>query len=86
VLADDSVAAVRGLVGLRRVSLTSAVPLPRLVGVAGIDHDGDRMHLLTADADRLVRDLVTAGVPFTGLEVSPTSLEDAFLTLTSRSV
>ncbi len=86
VLADDTVSAVRGMVAIRRVSLTSPAPLPALAGVAGLDREGDRMHLLTPDADRLVRDLVTAGVPFTDLEVRPTSLEEAFLTLTSTPV
>jgi ABC-2 type transport system ATP-binding protein len=83
VLADDTVAAVRGLVGIRRVSLNVAVPVPELPGVVGAERDGDRTHLLTADADRLVRDLVARGVPFTDLEVRPTSLEEAFLTLTA---
>jgi ABC-2 type transport system ATP-binding protein len=83
VLADDSVAAVRGLVSIRRVSLTTAVPVPELAGVVSTERDGDRTHLLTGDADRLVRDLVTLGVRFTDLEVRPTSLEEAFLTLTS---
>jgi ABC-2 type transport system ATP-binding protein len=85
-IADDTVSAVRGMVAIRKVSLTSPVPLPALAGVAGLDRDGDRMHLLTPDADRLVRDLVTAGVPFTDLEVRPTSLEEAFLTLTATPV
>ncbi|GAA3347540.1 ABC transporter ATP-binding protein [Amorphoplanes nipponensis] len=83
VLADDTVAAVRGLVAIRRVSLTVPVPLPDLPGVVGAERDGDRTHLLTGDADRLVRDLVARDVPFTELEVRPTSLEEAFLTLTS---
>jgi ABC-2 type transport system ATP-binding protein len=83
VLADDSVDAIRGLVGIRRVSLTPAVPLPDLAGLIGVERDGARLHLLTADADRLVRDLVRHGVDFTGLEVRPTSLEEAFLTLTA---
>jgi hypothetical protein len=48
-----------------------------------IERDGDRTHLLTGDADRLVRDLVTRQVPFTDLEVRQTSLEEAFLTLTA---
>ena len=82
VLVDDTVAAVRGLVAVRRVSLTSGVPLPDLPGVVGTERDGDRTHLLTADADRLVRDLVTHRVAFADLEVRPTSLEEAFLTLT----
>jgi ABC-2 type transport system ATP-binding protein len=83
VLADDTVAAVRGLVSIRRVSLTLSVPVPDLAGVVGVERDGDRTHLLTADADRLVRDLVARDVPFTDLEVRPTSLEEAFLTLTA---
>ena len=83
VLADDTVAAVRGLVAIRRVSLNVLVPLPELPGVVGTERDGDRTHLLTADADRLVRDLVAHDVAFSDLEVRPTSLEEAFLTLTA---
>ncbi|MEU4419464.1 ABC transporter ATP-binding protein [Actinoplanes sp. NPDC024001] len=82
VLADDSVTAVRGLVGMRRVSLTSAVPLPDLEGLVSVERADDRLHLLTADADRLVRALVAHDVPFRDLEVRPTSLEEAFLALT----
>jgi ABC-2 type transport system ATP-binding protein len=83
VLADDTVEAVRGLVAIRRVSLTAPSPLPPLDGLLGVEQQGDRMHLLTPDADRLVRDLVAGDVRFTDLEVRPTSLEEAFLTLTS---
>ena len=82
VLADDTVTAVRGLVAVRRVSLSVAGPLPDLPGVLQAERSGDRLHLLTPDADRLVRDLVTRDVAFTDLEVRPTSLEEAFLTLT----
>jgi ABC-2 type transport system ATP-binding protein len=81
VLADDTVDAVRGLVAVRRVSLTSPVPLPALDAVVSTDRDGDRWHLLSPDADRLVRDLVAAGVPFSDLAVRPASLEEAFLSL-----
>jgi ABC-2 type transport system ATP-binding protein len=42
-----------------------------------------RLHLLTTDADELVRALVTTQTPFTDLEVRPTSLEEAFLAITS---
>jgi ABC-2 type transport system ATP-binding protein len=83
VIADDTVAAVRGLVAIRRVSLTSERPLPELPGVVGVERDGDRTHLLTPDADRLVRDLVGHDVAFVDLEVRPTSLEEAFLTITA---
>ncbi|WBB50562.1 ABC transporter ATP-binding protein [Verrucosispora sp. WMMA2044] len=84
VLADDSVAAIRGVVGLRRVSLT-ADELPTLPYVVRVERDRERIHLLTGDADQLVRDLVTAGVSFRDLEVRPTSLEEAFLTITAES-
>jgi ABC-2 type transport system ATP-binding protein len=50
--------------------------------VSTVESDG-RLHLLTPDPDQLVRDLVTAAVPFHGLEVRPTTLEEAFLQLTS---
>ena len=86
VLADDTVNAVRGLVAIRRVSLTSRVPLPDLSGVVGSERDGDRLHLMTSDEDRLVRDLVSHDVPFADLEVRPTSLEEAFLTITHQPV
>ncbi|MEV7006992.1 ABC transporter ATP-binding protein [Streptosporangium sp. NPDC051022] len=83
VLADDTMDAVRGLVGVHRVTLTSP-ELPDLPGVLGVEHEDSRTHLLTADADALVRELVLADVPFSGLEVRPTSLEEAFLTITAR--
>jgi ABC-2 type transport system ATP-binding protein len=82
VLVDDTVAAVRGLAGVRRVSLT-APSLPPLPDVVGVEHTDGRMHLLTTDADGLVRQLVRTGADFHDLEIRPTSLEEAFLTLTA---
>jgi ABC-2 type transport system ATP-binding protein len=82
VLADDTLSAVRGMAGVRRVVMT-APDLPELPGVLRTERDGDRAHLLTSDADELVRTLVHSGVPFSGLEIQPTSLEDAFLALTT---
>jgi ABC-2 type transport system ATP-binding protein len=85
VLADDTVAAIRGLVGVRRVSL-AAPELPALPGVLGVERQDDGVtHLLTADADQLVRDLVASGAPWRDLEVRPTTLEEAFLTLTANA-
>ncbi|WP_432829750.1 ABC transporter ATP-binding protein [Dactylosporangium sp. CA-092794] len=83
ILADDTVAAIRAMVGIHRVTLT-APDLPDLPGVVGIEQLDGRTSLLTPDADQLVRDLVRAEVPFQGLQVSPTTLEEAFLTLTGR--
>jgi ABC-2 type transport system ATP-binding protein len=83
VLADDTVEAIRGMVGIHRVSLTAG-QLPPLPGVVSLEHTDGRTSMLTADADQLVRDLVQAGIPFRGLQVQPTTLEEAFLTLTGK--
>jgi ABC-2 type transport system ATP-binding protein len=83
VLADDTVEAVRGFVGVYRVSISVRDLPSSLAGVVGVEHDEGRTHLLTTDADQLVRDLVTSGVDFSGLEIRPTSLEEAFLAITA---
>jgi ABC-2 type transport system ATP-binding protein len=82
VLADDTVAAIRGLVGVHRVSM-ARIPLPRLDGVVSTVESDGRLHLLTPDPDRLVREMVAQDVPFRDLEVRPTTLEEAFLQLTA---
>jgi ABC-2 type transport system ATP-binding protein len=81
-LADDTVAAVRDLVALRRVSLV-APSLPDLVGVVGAQRNNNSIQLMTTDSDSLVRQLVSSGANFSDLEIHPASLEEAFLTLTS---
>ncbi len=81
VLADGNIAQIRGMVSLSRVTLRSP-GLPDLPGVTRCERDGDRYDLHTPDADQLVRDLVHSGTPFSELQVRPTSLEEAFLTLT----
>ncbi|HZM79561.1 MAG TPA: ABC transporter ATP-binding protein [Candidatus Limnocylindrales bacterium] len=83
VLADDTVASVRDLVALRRVSMLAA-ELPPLSGVVTRQRDNGRVELMTADSDSLVRQLVSSGVSFSELEIHAASLEEAFLTLTSR--
>ncbi|MEV0623807.1 ABC transporter ATP-binding protein [Nonomuraea sp. NPDC050404] len=83
VLADDTVRAVRDIVGVRRVSLTAA-DLPELPGVLGTEREDDRINLMTTDPDRLVVELVRSGTPFSGLEIRPSTLEEAFLALTSK--
>lgn len=88
VVADDSLAAVRSQVQLHRVSLR----LPAGVSVDSVlvepalvvqtERDGAVTHLLTPDADALVRGLVRAEVDFAGLQVRGASLEEAFVALT----
>ncbi|MGR6921021.1 ABC transporter ATP-binding protein [[Actinomadura] parvosata] len=83
VLADGTVRDVRDVVGVRRVSLVAA-DLPELPGVVGSERVDGRVDLLTTDPDRLVVELVRSGTPFSGLEIRPTTLEEAFLALTSK--
>ncbi|PZG23805.1 ABC transporter ATP-binding protein [Micromonospora craterilacus] len=81
IIADGSVAEIRSQVRLKRVTLTDPM-LPALSGVASIQRDADRTHLLTNDATALVRELVTSGASFTDIEIESASLEDAFLAIT----
>ncbi|TMR91758.1 ABC transporter ATP-binding protein [Nonomuraea basaltis] len=85
VLADDTVRAVRDMVGVRRVSLV-AEDLPELPGVLGSEREEGRISLVTSDPDRLVVELVRSGTPFSGLEIRPTTLEEAFLAITSKEI
>jgi ABC-2 type transport system ATP-binding protein len=89
VLADDTLSAVLDLVAVRRIVLTvpatHAAQLDGLPGVVSSERVDDRWTLLASDADAAVRALVTAGVPFRGLEVRGASLEEAFLALTGAS-
>jgi ABC-2 type transport system ATP-binding protein len=70
-------------VALRRVSLLAA-ELPALAGVVAQQRDNGRVELMTADSDSVVRQLVSSGAAFSELEIHAASLEEAFLTLTSR--
>lgn len=79
--ADGDVDTIRGAVRRSRVTLRAAL-LPDLPGIEHTERDGDRWVLHTADADALVRDLVTSGAAFSDLGVARASLEEAFLTLT----
>ncbi|MGW2652427.1 ABC transporter ATP-binding protein [Streptomyces sp. NPDC001478] len=84
VAADDTVDALRGLVRAQRVSLL-ADEVPALPGILGSERVDGRVHLLTPDADALVRELVRSGAPFSGLEVRSATLEEAFLSLAEET-
>ena len=83
VRASGTVAEVKGRVELTRVRARFAVPPDAVPHVVRSAADGDRTTLFTADADGLVRHLVRTGADFSQLEVSPVSLEEAFLVLTA---
>jgi ABC-2 type transport system ATP-binding protein len=80
VVLDGTVAEVRARGGRARVTLR-AQRLPVLPGVVSIESRGNRHVVYVDDADRFVSDLVRSGVLFKELEVTRSSLEDAFVTL-----
>jgi ABC-2 type transport system ATP-binding protein len=85
ILTEGSVEAIKARVQLTRVRF-QAEGLPQLPGIVQIEQEDRLYTLYTTDADVLVRDLVRQGVAFTGLEVRPVTLEEAFLNLTRGAV
>jgi ABC-2 type transport system ATP-binding protein len=71
----------RARAGIAKVTVR-AEELPRLPGVASVESSVDRHVVYVEDADAFVAALVHSGVSFRELEVTPVSLEDAFVTLT----
>ena len=83
ILAQGSVADITAQVDVTRVRLRVA-ELPDLPGVVEIEKERDVTVVYTTDADEFVRRLVHSGAAFSGIEVAPVSLEEAFLRLTSE--
>jgi ABC-2 type transport system ATP-binding protein len=84
ILAEGTVAEVKARGGLAKVTLRAA-GLPPVAGVDSVHSNGDRYVLYVEDADAFVTALVRSGIEFQELHVTPTSLEDAFVTLTGAS-
>jgi ABC-2 type transport system ATP-binding protein len=81
ILVEGAVAEVEARGGPTKVTLRAAGP-PPLAGVDSVHSSGDRYVIYVDDADAFVTALVRSGVEFQELHVTPTSLEDAFVTLT----
>jgi len=83
IVADDSLAAILGMVGERWGVLESprASEIAALPGVVGARVDGERIELSLADSDAFVRTLVASGLPFTSLQLRGATLEEAFLAI-----
>ena len=73
VVADGSIASIKGAAGLTRVSFRR----PRGLALDGAELDGDRVRLLCEDAGATVARLAREGVPLADLEVVPLTLEEA---------
>ncbi|MFF3558492.1 ABC transporter ATP-binding protein [Streptomyces sp. NPDC002574] len=87
IVADDSGERIKRAVGGNLVAFDLAGAategLRQLPGVVSVEVRGDRAHLRSSDSDATVVALADRGM-IRGLEVSAASLEDAFLSLTSR--
>jgi ABC-2 type transport system ATP-binding protein len=88
VVADAPPATIKARVPGRRVSFRTATPLPRSalseLPVEALEIDGDRVSLLTGDAEGVLCALFDRGVAISGLEVTGATLEEALLALTRR--
>ncbi|GAA0897412.1 ABC transporter ATP-binding protein [Virgisporangium ochraceum] len=83
-IADGDLAEVRGAVNANHVSFVTTDPVPDLPGAISTARTGDRYVVRVSDPNGYVRDLVASGVDFTDLEVRGSSLEEAFLALTTE--
>lgn len=87
VLADGTPEALRSQAGGARVRFTSDLVLAELQGLPGVDSAQVDAHghadLRTRSPEALLTALIRQGTPFSELEVSRASLEDAFLVLTA---
>jgi len=86
ILADDTLAAVRGQVGMHMLRLETPDPdaAAALSGVINVRAEDDGSHtVFTRDADETVRELVHSGIRFSGISVRGATLEEAFLALTA---
>jgi ABC-2 type transport system ATP-binding protein len=82
---EGSVEEIKAQAGLKRVRF-AASSLPALPAVARVEQENGIYSLYTADPDALVRSLVQQNVDFNGLEVTSTTLEEAFLHMTGGEV
>jgi ABC-2 type transport system ATP-binding protein len=82
VVHDGSPGELRAHGGITRVVFRTRDPVPH-EGTASVESRGDRYVVWVEDADRYVAALVRSGVEFRELEVTPATLEDAFVALTT---
>ena len=88
-VADGAPHEMKRLAASRRIRCVTTLSVARLQsmpGVASIRRDGATTELLTNDAERVTRDLLSADASLSGLEVTGAGLEEAFLALTSARV
>jgi ABC-2 type transport system ATP-binding protein len=89
VLADEPPEAIRARVPGRQVRLRLAAPLAAdalaALPVSGVQHQADRLHLLTTDPAGVLQALYARRVAISDVEVAGADLEEAFVQITARN-
>lgn len=82
---EGTVEALRARVALKRVRCRTVLTLDTVAGwlsVSEVRHDGERLHITTAEAETIVRRLLDADPQLQELEVQRAGLAEAFTELT----
>jgi ABC-2 type transport system ATP-binding protein len=88
IVADGSPHDIKGLAASRRVRCVTSIPASEvrsLAGVQSVRHDGAALEILSHHAEGLARDLLIRDPSLSGLEITSAGLEEAVLSLTSRT-
>jgi ABC-2 type transport system ATP-binding protein len=86
IVADGAPHQIKARVASRRIRCVTSLPaaaIEALEGVSSVRRDGSATEIMTSDAERVVRQLLSRDAGLSGLEMSGAGLEEAFLTLTS---
>lgn len=86
IVADGTAAAIKSRAASRRVRCVTSLAedaIRSMPGVHSVRRDGVITEILTAEAERVTRDLLARDASLSGLEVTGAGLEEAFLTLTA---
>jgi ABC-type multidrug transport system ATPase subunit len=88
VVASGSVDEVRGIVARRRIRCDSTLPLEDVSGWPGVisaERDNGRVTIMTAEAESVLRRLLSADARVANVEVQQAGLAEAFVELTKEA-
>ena len=89
VIAEGTPSQIKSLVPGRRITAESSIEAGQASGWAGVHHaqrDGTRLELLVSEPEPVLRELLHRDQSVTGVTVTEPTLEDAFLTLTDKTL
>lgn len=78
-LFEGSVAQIKSRVDFHKIEFELAEGTPLVLDCVSIERSGNRVKVIAHDSDYTVRELVKKEIPFSYLQVSQASLEEAFL-------